>query len=301
MTTVTEHGKMPLTAHLDELRKRIVYSLIIVLSFAAIAYIFKEPLLSLVMKPYQQALNLPTSLSELGDFEAHLLRALSMANCGDEPCFSDAERQTMARAMRMLIQMSTGLIFTQPIEAFWTFLKFALYMGLLAGMPFVLFQLWKFVVPALYKTERSFFFSFLSMGSLLFYAGAAFSYLFIIPIGLQFLVGVGQGVLTPLFAVGSYISFVMLMMLVFGLSFELPLLMFLVVKMGLVKRQTLIKNWRYVIAGSFIVGGVLTPPDPVSQFLLAGAFIVLYVIGLLVTLLAERKVTVEPAEVVVKE
>jgi len=292
---------MPLTAHLDELRKRIVYALLIVIGLATIAYIFKEPLFSLMLQPYQKALGIQVAWSEIGGLEAKINAALQFSTCGSEACFTDAERETIARSVKLLIQMTTGLIFTHPIEAFWTFIKFSLYLGLLAGMPFVLLQIWKFVVPALYQTERSFVFSFLSLGSLLFYAGSAFSYLLILPIGLQFLVGVGQGVLTPMFAVGNYISFVMLMMLVFGLSFELPLLMFLVVKMGLVKRQTLIKNWRYVIAGSFIVGGILTPPDPVSQFLLAGAFIVLYVIGLFVTLFAEPKVTVERAEAVLKE
>mgnify|MGYP002624338582 CR=1 FL=1 len=150
-------------------------------------------------------------------------------------------------------------------------------------------HLWRFIIPALYPNEKGFFGPFLVFGSLLFYVGVVFCYLLVLPIGIGFLVGFGGDMLTPLFSIGNYISFSMLLMLVFGLSFEVPLAMFILVKMGVVQRETFFKYWKHIVVGAVVVGAVFTPPDPGTQLLMGGAVVVLYGVGLLITRFAVPK------------
>jgi sec-independent protein translocase protein TatC len=291
-------GSMPLLAHLDELRKRLMYSIVIVSTLAVLAYIFKELLMSILLSPYQRALGIPLTLNQAGDLESSVRNALQQAMCGNIPCFSSDQVETLARSMRLLLSLTSGLVFIHPFEAFWTFIKFSLYMGLLVGMPLVLIQIWRFVVPALYNKEVGFFSVFLLAGSILFYLGVAFSFLIVLPLALQFFVGVSQGLLTPMFTFANYISFAMLLLIAFGISFELPLVMVIVVRMGLIKRRTLMTNWRYVIVGAVVLGAIVAP-EPFSQMVLAGVFVVLYAVGLIVARFVEPKSTDE-AEVVVE-
>ena len=136
----------------------------------------------------------------------------------------------------------------------------------------------------------------LLFGSVLFYGGAAFCFLAIMPFALSFLVGVGQPYLVPFFTLNNYISFTMFLMLAFGLCFELPLVMYLVVKIGLVQHQTLVKQWRVIVLGAFVVAAVLTPtPDVVTQVALGGSMIVLYIVGLVLTRSAQPRSEAEVA------
>ncbi|MBI1729864.1 twin-arginine translocase subunit TatC [Candidatus Acetothermia bacterium] len=296
MTDEVTKGSMPLLAHLDELRKRLMNSIIIISTLAIAAYIFKEQLMSILLSPYQRALGIPLSLSQAGDLESSVRSALQQAMCGNLPCFTLDQIETLARSMRLMLSLTSGLVFIHPFEAFWTFIKFSLYMGLLVGMPLVLIQIWKFVMPALYNKERGYVSIFLLAGSVLFYLGVAFSFLIVLPLSLKFFVGVGQGLLTPMFTFANYISFAMLLLIAFGISFELPLVMVIVVRMGLIKRSTLMTNWRYVIVGAVVLGAIVAP-EPFSQMVLAGVFVVLYAIGIIVARFVEPK-PADEAEVV---
>lgn len=271
--------KMSLVDHLEELRTRLIYATIAVVSLAILAYAFKEPLLSLLIQPLQNSFQVSDLMEKV--------RAWLLAQGVFDP-------QEVERMVRVLAP--SGLIFIHPVEAFFSYLKLSLYTGLLVGMPVVLFQVWKFVMPALYHRERKYFVNSLLFGSFLFYLGVAFCFLVVLPLALKFLIGIGGPLLTPLFTMGNYISFSMLFLLVFGLSFEMPLVMYVLVKLGIVEHRTLVEQWRLVLLGAFVVGAMFTPPDVFTQVAMASSIIVLYGVGLLLTRFAQPEEESEEAE-----
>ena len=288
-----ETSKMPLTQHLEELRKRIFYALAAIIVLTIVAFIFITPIFSIIQQPFQAAIDLPIPIDQFDQIVDKYMHALEPNPCPDESpdpdCLTETELKALGELLERNLRLISGLIFTHPVEGFFTFLKLALFTALIVGMPFLLAQIWRFVVPALYPNEKGFFLYFLSLGSAMFYGGAVFCYVFVLPIAIDFLVGFGGEVLTPLFSIGNYISFSMLMMLVFGLSFEMPLAMFILVKMGLVPRQTFIDQWKYIVVGAFVIGALFTPPDPITQMLMGGSIVVLYGVGLILTLFAQPK------------
>jgi len=296
-----EDVKMTLTEHLDELRSRLIYALIAVLVFALGAYAFKDYLLAFLVQPLQGALGITLLPDQFAPLLEKFRSWLSGQICQGQPCFTPLEVEALVRAWQRIMMMTSGLVFIHPVEAFFSYLKLSLYTGLLAGMPAVLYQIWKFVMPALYKNERKYFFNFLVFGSALFYTGVIFCFLMVLPLALKFLIGIGQPLMTPMFTMGNYISFAMLFMLVFGLSFELPLVMYIVVKMGLVEHRTLIEQWRFVAVGAFLIGAIFTPPDVFTQVAMASAMIVLYGVGLLLTRFAQTTTDIEEAEAAPEE
>ena len=270
-----EAYKMSLTEHLDELRTRLIRAIAVVFVLAIGAYVFKDFLLEFLIRPLQGTFGSPEDYQRLF---SHLIEEVGLS-------------ERVARRTAQLIV--GGLIFTHPVEAFFTYIKLSLLTGLLVGMPWVLFQMWRFVMPALYRHERRYLVNFLVFGSVLFYTGVVFCFLVVLPLALQFLIGVGGTVLSPLFSVGNYVSFTMLFMLVFGLSFEMPLAMYIVVKLGLVQRSTLVRQWRFVVLGAFLVGAMFTPPDVFTQVAMASAIVLLYGVGLLITRFAKPEGTGE--------
>jgi len=293
-----EDVKMTLTEHLDELRQRLIYAILAVFAFAALAYIFKQPLLAFLIQPLQSVLGIEFAPGQVEQLVEALKASFSAMICGDKPCFTPEQVGLLTATWRWVLMVAGGLVFIHPVEAFLSYLKLSLYTGLLVGMPAVLFQVWKFVMPALYRDERKYFLSFLIFGSFLFYIGVVFCFLMILPLALQFLIGIAQP-FAPMLTVGNYISFVMLFMLVFGLSFELPLVMYIVVRMGLVEHRTLVEQWRLIAVGAFVIGALFTPPDVFTQLAMASAIVVLYGVGLLLTRFAARQV--ELAEVALGE
>ncbi len=270
-----EAFKMSLSEHLEELRQRLIYALVAVGALAVLAYAFKEPLLALLTEPLQEAFPFAE------DFPARLRAWLLAARAQDY--LNDREIEWLVRGLAR-----TGLFILHPVEAFFSYLKLSIYAGLLAGMPVVLYQVWKFVIPALYRHERRYFLSFLVFGSGLFYVGVVFCFLVVLPLALQFLIGIGGAAAAPMLGMGNYISFTMLFMLVFGLSFEMPLVMYLLTKLGVVYPETWREQWRFVVLGAFVVGAMFTPPDVFTQVAMAGSILVLYGVGLLLVRLAAR-------------
>ncbi|MFB6285410.1 MAG: twin-arginine translocase subunit TatC [Candidatus Bipolaricaulia bacterium] len=286
-----ESQQMSLTDHLDELRARLIYAIVAVGAIAVLAYIFKEPLLQLLLGPFQSAMD-TTSPIEPNALDRIL--AMFKEMLVDYGVEQGRDKQTLSRNAALMIDqlrerlLPTGLVFLHPAEAFFSYLKLAALTGLIVGMPAVIYQLWKFVMPALYRNERSYLVSFLASGSTLFYIGVAFSFVVILPLGMEFLVGIGRPLISPMFSVGNYVSFSMLFMLVFGLAFELPLAMFFLVKMGLVEHGTFVRQWRIVVVVGFGVGAFFTPPDLFTQLAMALSIVVLYIVGLGLTYFASR-------------
>jgi sec-independent protein translocase protein TatC len=298
---MAEDAPMTLGEHLDELRQRVIYALSVVLLIAILAYIFKDYVMAFLIRPYllavQSTLGAPLSLDQLEDLLQKITGWLSAQVCSNgTPCFTEEDVRATVASWRRFFASGSGLIFTHPTEAFFGYIKLSLYAGLLVGMPVVLYQVWRFVVPALYQRERKYMLGGLVSGTVLFYGGALFCLLVILPLALTFLVAVGQPYLVPLFTLNNYISFAMFLMLVFGLSFELPLVMYLGVKIGMVEHRTLVRQWRLIILGAFVAAAVLTPtPDLITQVALGGSMIVLYGVGLLLTRHAQPRSEAEMA------
>ena len=196
------------------------------------------------------------------------------------------------RVMKFLTRdLKTDLVFTTPTEAFWTYMKVAMIMGLFIAMPIILWNVWAFVAPGLHKHERKYAAPFVIVGSLLFIGGGAFALFVIVPFAMTFLVTFGQEQgLKPMITISSYIDFILKFTLAFGVVFEMPVVITLLSMLGIVTPQFLSKNRKYAILINFVIAAVLTPtPDIVNQSLMAGPLIVLYEVGIICARVVGRK------------
>jgi len=184
---------------------------------------------------------------------------------------------------------SEGIYFTAPNEAFLTRLKLSGVVGLFVVAPFIFFKFYGFILPGLYRQERRIVTPLLIATTLLFYLGVSFGFLVVIPQVVTFLLSFGTDNLTPLIGVGPYFGFVSRLCLAFGLVFELPLLVFFLSVTGLVNPRTLLRTWRYAVVLIATLSAVLTPPDVISQVMMAGPVLVLYIGSVLVSLVVTRK------------
>lgn len=182
------------------------------------------------------------------------------------------------------------LIFLAPTEGFMIYIKISLFAGLIFSLPVIFFQLWKFVSPGLYKKERKYTLQIVFFSTLFFMIGALFCFFIVIPYGLNFLINFASDQFEANIQIKEYLKFVTLLILVFGIVFELPLLSFFLTKLGIVTPQFLRAKRRYGIVAIFIIAAVLTPTtDIVSQLLLAVPLIVLYEISIWVSKFAISK------------
>jgi sec-independent protein translocase protein TatC len=194
--------------------------------------------------------------------------------------------------MRFLSRyLETELVFTTPTEAFWTYMKVAMIMGLFIAMPIILWNVWAFVAPGLHKHERKYAAPFIIVGSLLFIGGGAFAMLVVVPFAISFLVSFGQDQgLKPMITISSYIDFILKFTLAFGVVFEMPVVITLLSMLGIVTPQFLSKNRKYAILINFVIAAILTPtPDIVNQSLMAGPLIILYEVGIICARVVTRK------------
>ncbi len=167
--------------------------------------------------------------------------------------------------------------FMAPTEAFGVRIKIALFAGLAASIPVLLYQLWKFIVPGLYQHEVKMVVPVVLFGTLFFLGGGTFCFLVVLPVGTKFLIGFGTENLKPLISIGKYLSFAAWMVLAFGVVFELPIISYFLGKAGIITHRTLSKGRRYAIVGILLVAGAITPsPDVFSQLMLAGPLYILY-------------------------
>lgn len=191
--------------------------------------------------------------------------------------------------MQFLLAPAGKLYFMHPGEAFFSYAKVVLFSGFLLATPVVFYEIWRFFVPAFTRRERMVLGIMVPSSILLFYAGLAFSFFLIVPIGIKFFMGMGSDDLSPLFSIEKYLDFIITFLLPFGLAFELPLIIIIMAAIGLVTSQQLKKYFRYVFFVSFIIGALLTPPDIVSQITLALPLTVLYGLSYLVVKFVLRK------------
>jgi sec-independent protein translocase protein TatC len=233
---------MPLMGHLGELRRRITYVAIAVVVCVIAAFIEKDWVFSVLLRPLQN-----TEVTEL-----------------------------------------TTLGVT---EAFMQVLKVSIYAGLIISLPFILWQFWAFIMPALYENERRSVIPYVAFTTVLFMAGIAFAYFVVLPVGLRFMVGYGGEYFNQLLQAERYITFVSMFILAFGVVFELPLIMMLLAWAGIVDHVKMRKVRKYAVLAMAVIAMVFTPSqDPVSMALMLIPLLLLYEFGIwLARAAAKRK------------
>ena len=219
-------------------------------------------------------------MEHLGELRTRIMRSLFWLLGGTLVALFRAEQITDYLA-RPVTKLGYKLVFTAPAEAFWVQMKVALIVGLFLAAPGILWQVWAFIAPGLHQHERKYAIPFVLIGSVMFLAGGAFSLFVVTPYAIAFLLSYARETLQPMITLENHIDFLLKFTLAFGAVFELPLVITLLARMGVVTAKQLSKNRKYAILGAFIAGAVLTPtPDAFNQTLMAGPLILLYEVGI---------------------
>ena len=236
-------SKQPLTAHLQELRKRLILSFIAIGIGFIICYAFADTLFDILAKPLMK-----------------------------------------------ILPAEGSLIFTSVAEAFFTYMKIGFIAGIILASPFVLYQIWAFVAPGLYRHEKKYVIPFVLGGSLFFALGVLFGYFVAIPVGFRFLLGYATDFIKPMPSMKEYLTFSIKFLLAFGLVFEFPVVLVLLARIGIVDSKMLAKQRRYAILLVFVLAAVVTPsPDLLTQVLTAIPLIGLYELSILLSKIFGKK------------
>ena len=214
-----------------------------------------------------------------------LIRALYVVVLFAVPCIYFSNELFTLVAQPLISQLPAGshLIATSVVSPFMAPFKLSLYVALFLSMPVVIYQVWAFVAPGLYKNERRFATPLLVSSVVLFYAGVAFAYFVVFPLMFQFFATTAPKGVTMMTDITEYLDFVLVLFLCFGAAFEIPVAVVLLVHTGMVKHEKLTENRGYVIIAIFIIAAILTPPDAVSQCAMALPMYILYEAGILMS------------------
>lgn len=282
---MTDNRKMTIVEHLAELRTRLIYSFSAVLAISVLAYFFRTQILEVLARPLSGKYLL--SREQIPPLVEAMRRFLEQEGTG---YFTSPQMEALLTAFRRLLYMQSGLIFIHPAEAFFAYLKLAFFTGILLSAPFILYQIWRYITPALYKHEKRYFRSAAAFGTGLFFAGVAFAFFVVLPLGINFLVRMGGPELQAVFTIGNYISFSMIFLIAFGLVFELPVVIYLLVKLGVVSRRSLAAKRKHVFVLAFVLAAIITPSiDPFTQTVTAVPLLLLYELSIFLARFAERK------------
>jgi len=233
-----------LRPHLVELRKRLGLSVLSVFIAFIVAFTFHEQILEWITAPLNEALAQVASLSK---------------------------------------KAADGMVTTHQVGgAFFVALKVSFFAGLLGALPFILYQIWLFIAPGLYSNEKKMILPFVVGGSVMFMIGILFAYYVVTPFGFQFLITFGSFLYTPLINIEDYVGFFTKIMMGFGIAFELPVFAYFLALLGLVTDKTLKDFFRYAVLIIFVVAALLTPPDVLTQLLMAAPLVILYGVSILI-------------------
>ncbi len=237
-----EDEKLPFTAHLEELRKRLIVCFIAVGVGFVVSYGFKERLFDILVQP-----------------------------------------------LTSVMQSDDKLIFTGLPEAFFTYLKVSFLSGLILAAPVIIYEFWMFVSPGLYRREKRILLPIIFLSTVFFVGGALFGYFVVFPYGFKFFLGFATDRIRALPSMKEYLSFASKLLLAFGLVFELPLALTFMARLGIVSVDFLKKNRKYAILIFFVGAAILTPPDVVTQVMMALPLMLLYEISIVGARLFGRK------------
>ena len=182
----------------------------------------------------------------------------------------------MMAPVKHALPVGTSMIAVEIQETFFTAMKVAFFAGFIISLPVIFWQLWLFLAPGLYDHEKKLVVPFVFFATLMFLLGASFAYYIVVPIGFDFLIAFGNSVVSVLPSIGKYVGFFTKLMIGFGIAFELPVITFFLAKIGIVNDQMLKDFFRYAVVLIFIISAILTPPDVISQVLMAAPLLILY-------------------------
>jgi sec-independent protein translocase protein TatC len=231
-----------------------------------------------------------TLISHLLELRDRVLRAFLAVLIAFLPCafFANDLFTLLAQPLIAKLPKDSSLIATSVISPFMTPFKLSFFVGLFLAMPVVLYQTWAFVAPGLYRHEKRFAVPLLVSSVFLFYIGVAFAYFFVFPVMFDFFANTTPQGVRMMTDISSYMDFVLTMFLCFGVAFEVPVVVVLLVLTGLVSVEKLAAARGYVLIGIFVVAALLTPPDAVSQTIMAVPMYLLYEGGLLMARMLNR-------------
>ena len=190
--------------------------------------------------------------------------------------------------LRSLLPAGSSMIATEVTSPFLTPFKLSIVLAVFLAMPVILAQVWGFIAPGLYKSEKRIAIPLLTSSVILFYAGVAFAYFVVFPLLFSFFTTVGPGDISVMTDINRYLDFVLKLFFAFGLAFEVPIAAVILILTGVVSAQQLANNRAYVIVGCFVIGMLLTPPDVISQTLLALPMWLLFELGLIMGRLLKK-------------
>ena len=230
-------------------------------------------------------------LSHLEELRKRLVVCAIGVGAGFVIAYIFAERlfQLLVAPLKAVMPEGDQLIFTNLPEMFFAYIKVAFIAGIMAAAPLIFYQLWMFIAPGLYRKEKKMAIPFVISSTILFVGGALFGYFVVFPFGFKFFIGFSNEYVKALPSVKQYFSFSMKLLFAFGAVFELPVIIFFLSKMGIVTPQFLRQKRKYAILLTFALAAILTPPDVITQCMMAGPLIVLYEIGILVSRVAQKK------------
>lgn len=203
--------------------------------------------------------------------------------------FSERLFQLLVLPLQTVMPEGNYLIFTNLPEMFFAYLKVAFITAIMAAAPVIFYQMWMFVAPGLLKKEKIYMLPFVISSTILFVGGALFGYFVVFPFGFKFFIGFSSEYVKALPSVKQYFSFSIKLLFAFGVVFELPVVIFFLTKIGLVTPNLLKQKRKYSILLAFVLSAILTPPDVITQCMMAAPLVILYEIGILVSGLAHRK------------
>jgi len=194
--------------------------------------------------------------------------------------FKEKLFQILTRPLISVMETGDKLIFTGLPEAFFTYLKVAFLSGIILATPIIFYEFWMFVAPGLYDKEKRLMFPIVFLSTLFFVGGSFFGYFIVFPYGFKFFLGFASETIRPLPSMREYLSFASKLLLAFGVVFELPLIITFLAKLGIVSVSFLKKNRKYAVLLFFVGAAILTPPDVVTQIMMALPLMVLYEISI---------------------
>lgn len=274
-------GDMAFLDHLEELRWRILRSLAAILVGSIACFAFSDAVMGLLTRPYEEAVLSLENQRSPGVVMAmqNLLDRWLDREPSDDNHTADIVEIPPARRLQAL----------RPMTYFFISLQVAFMGGFVLSLPYVFLQVWQFVAPGLLHSERRLALPIISLSVLCFAVGALIAYELVLPMGLRFFLALEPPDMTSQWAADEYIGFVLRLILGFGIVFEMPVIALFLAKVGVLTAETMRRIRRYAIVVIFVIAAIITPPDPVSQLMMALPLLLLYELSIWICKVAGRK------------